>query len=134
MRKALLLLAAIACKHAPPPEPDPPRLVVFGEVTHACTTGIAPAAGMQVDLRDREEPNLLGTTVTSSVGRFRIETEPLGFEGGRFELELGAEGKVPVSGSTRLQYRVIVRLPCPDPAEQAGPAGVISEVWPQEGD
>lgn len=125
----LLLLAASACKSAPP-APELPRLEVYGQASYHCTSGITGAGGLQVMLRDREEPQLLGTTVTSSTGSFRIETEPLGFEGGRFLLELGEAG-VPVSGSTRLSYRVVVRLPCPNEEEQVSPAGVVSEVWPE---
>jgi hypothetical protein len=130
MIRALPILIVFACKHAPP-EAEPPRLLVFGDVQHACTSGLSPASRMQVDLRDREEPQLLGTTVTSSTGRFRIETEPLGFQGGRFLLDLGGV-QVPISGSTRLRYRVIVHLPCPDPAGQLPNPGVMSEVLPEE--
>jgi hypothetical protein len=117
----------VACKSAPPPEPEPALLEVFGEVQYFCRSGLRPAAGLQVDLHDREDPQVLGTTVTSSIGAFRIETEPLGFDGGRFALELGG-AKVPISGSTRLSYRVAVRLPCLDEQDRVWPASVLSEV------
>jgi hypothetical protein len=100
---------------------------VFGDVHYYCRSGLSPAAGLQVDLHDREEPQLLATAVTSSTGAFRIETDPLGFNGGRFTLELGG-ARVPISGSTRLSYRVAVRLPCADEEDRVWPASVLSEV------
>ena len=129
MRAALLLLF-LGCKHSPP-DPEPSRLLVFGEIHHLCASGVTPASALQVDLHDREDPQLLGTTFTSSTGTFRIETEPLGFQGGRFSLEVGG-GTVPISGSTRLRYRVNVNLPCPDPAGRLPNSGVMSEVLPEE--
>jgi hypothetical protein len=131
MIRALLIVAALACKSAPPPEPEPARLQVFGEIQYLCKSGPSPARALQVDLRDREEPQLLATTVTSSTGRFHIETEPLGFQGGRFFLELAGE-QVPVSGSTRLRYRVLVQLPCQDLEDRLPHAGVVSEVVPED--
>ena len=131
MIRALLILSFLGCKSAPPPDPEPSRLEVFGDIHYICTSGLSPAAALEVDLRDREEPQLLGSTVTSSTGAFRIETEPLGFQGGRFYLEAAGE-RVPVSGSTRLRYRVRVNLPCPNQAERLPHAGVVSEVEPEE--
>ena len=66
MRAALLLLF-LSCKSAPPAL-EASRLLVFGEIHHLCTSGVTPAGKLQVDLRDREDPQLLGTTFTSSTG------------------------------------------------------------------
>lgn len=131
MRASFLpaFLLAAACKHSEAPaELETPGLLVYGTAKYRCDQRLEPAARLPVTLRAEEE--ILGETVTSSVGSFSLEGDT-GAEQGRFILSVG-EANVRVSGSTRLRYRVVVTLPCNDEDRQAGPARVMSEVWPEE--